>query len=77
MSGYCEYSVPHGARLSEEHGWLCIRTESGFLLWSSKLTDIPASGYYLSGILSSLNADRPTNPRQSNAALDSEPKEKP
>lgn len=29
-----------GVRLYVEHGWLCIRTETGWLLWSKKCSDI-------------------------------------
>lgn len=67
MSGTTPYDIPNGCRLSEEYGWLCIRTDEGWLLWSAKITDMPAKGFYLSGVLSSLKGPLPVNPRKEDA----------
>lgn len=34
-----------------EHGHLCIRSETGWLLWSAKVSEIPQTGKPLSEII--------------------------
>ena len=67
--GYVACDIPCGARIGEEHGWLCVRTDGGFLLWAMELKHMPAKGIYLSGMLAGLNADRPLNPSTTAAVI--------
>jgi hypothetical protein len=46
-----EMALPDGAKLYLEHGWLTIRNETGWRLWSSKGSRIPESGFLLSEVL--------------------------
>jgi hypothetical protein len=64
MAATTTYAVPCGCRLSEEYGYLCIRNDTGWLLWSTKISEMPAKGVFLSGVLSSLHGRKPVNPRE-------------
>jgi hypothetical protein len=64
MEGHTQYWVPNGARLSEEYGWLCVRDEKGWLMWSTKIAEMTDKGVFLSGVVSGLKP-MPANPRQS------------
>ena len=59
--------VMHGATLSDEHGWLCIRNNTGWLLWSKKLVEFPAHGLSLHTVLvearRNVEQKMPANPR--------------
>jgi hypothetical protein len=61
MEGHEKYWVPRFARLTEEHGWICVRDEKGWLMWSMKVNDMPAKGVSLAGIITSLTP-MPLNP---------------
>jgi len=39
------------ARISHEHGWLCVRNEHGWLLFTAKCSEMPMDGLLLSGVL--------------------------
>lgn len=61
--------IASGTTLSVEHGWLCIRNETGWLLWSEKIDKIPARGLFLADIVAEANRNAlvdgslPANPR--------------
>ena len=60
--------IPSGVRISEEYGYICIRDEKGWLLWSTDIKNLQGTGYYLGTLLTdAMRADRqlPPNPRMS------------
>lgn len=56
--------IPQGVTISEEHGWICIRTDTGWLMWSAKISKMPAKGLFLASVLTeALSESLPPNPR--------------
>lgn len=56
-----------GMRLSYEHGWLCLRDEKGWLLWSVEGNAMPDKGLFLRGVImeavKNQHVRMPVNPR--------------
>ncbi len=50
-SGEDSIDICDGMLLSEEHGWICIRDEKGWLLWSAESNSMPAKGLFLRGVI--------------------------
>ena len=47
-----------GVRLSVEHGWICVRAEGGWLLWTAKIEDMPSVGLLLEDAMKLAKAAR-------------------
>lgn len=56
-----------GARVHLEHGWITVRTESGWLLWSSKGSRIPSAGFSLDEVLAEAVKNAVAAPRREEA----------
>ena len=57
-----------GMYLSEEHGWLCVRDEKGWLLWSAEVASLPVKGMTIRSIVmeavKNQHVRMPANPRR-------------
>jgi hypothetical protein len=59
--------LAEGMYLSEEYGWLCVRDEKGWLLWSAEAVAMPTKGHTIRSIVmeavKNQHTRMPVNPR--------------
>jgi hypothetical protein len=59
--------IADGMYLSEEYGWLCVRDEKGWLLWSVEAVALPTKGRTIRSIVMDAARNQhtrmPLNPR--------------
>jgi len=53
-----------GAAVTVEHGWICVRNDTGWLLWDRKISDTPPSGWELGTILKIAGQNAPAKPQE-------------